>query len=164
MIFIVDGCSIFSIIKKGLIRIVLKKEKGGTVMFNNIGKKIKTLTVVCFVLVLIGVVVYGVVLMVTLRRQAWIGLLVIAGGFLACWISSFFLYGFGELIESSEKTAENTSLLLQKLKAPAKNVPASSSSFVKSAGNTEETWTCQYCDYKNPTVTSFCRNCQRSRY
>lgn len=78
-------------------------------MFNNIGKKIKTLSVICFIIMLVVVVIYGIIMM---RLHVLIGLLIITVGFLFSWISSFFVYGFGELIASQAKTNENMHELL----------------------------------------------------
>lgn len=89
-------------------------------MFNNIGKKIKTLAVVLFIIMLIGVFVFGLLVMIygtsaipgANRRDLFfansasvlVGIVIWCFGFLLSWIGSFFLYGFGELID---KTAEN---------------------------------------------------------
>ena len=89
-------------------------------MFSNIGKKIKTLAVVLFIIMLIGVFAVGLIVMIrgtsvipgVNRRDMFfantasvlVGIVIWCFGFLLSWIGSFFLYGFGELID---KTAEN---------------------------------------------------------
>ncbi len=100
-------------------------------MFNNIGKKIKTLAkilcwvgIVCSVLTGIAIIVSGgnATLAVnngyspltmessyTTVPSAVIGIVVIILGSLAAWIGSFFAYGFGQLIENSDQIRENTS-------------------------------------------------------
>ena len=94
-------------------------------MFKNIGKKIKTLAVVMFAIELVCVIVFGLAVMLSgdisfagynavrsplAGRGAAIllGLLIWCVGFLASWIGSFFLYGFGELIDKTSETAQNT--------------------------------------------------------
>ncbi len=76
-------------------------------MFNNIGSKIKLLSlVICFISIAISLVL-GLYIMIKLNQIAF-GLLIIFGGSCASWIASFFTYGFGELIEKSSEIAENT--------------------------------------------------------
>ena len=87
-------------------------------MFDNIGGKIKTLAkVICWagigfsiffgLLVFIGCALsesgfFDVVI------GFFLGILLIIIGSLASWIGSFFLYGFGELIERTAEIAQNT--------------------------------------------------------
>lgn len=68
-------------------------------MFTNIGGKIKTTAAVCCWIVIIASVITGIVMMANDAIAA--GLLIIAGGSLIGWVSSFVLYGFGELVENS---------------------------------------------------------------
>lgn len=87
-------------------------------MFDNIGGKIKMLAkVICWLgigfsiffglLVIIGCAISeGGILNVAIGF--FLGLLVIIIGALASWIGSFFLYGFGELIERTAEIAQNT--------------------------------------------------------
>jgi len=71
-------------------------------MFDNIGGKIKRLAVV---LCIIGIVI-SVIIGSTMMQSEYLttpGILVILAGFALAWISSFFTYGFGELIEKVGK-------------------------------------------------------------
>lgn len=75
-------------------------------MFNNIGSKIKLLSlIICFISIAISLVL-GLYMILKLNQIAF-GLLIIFGGSCASYISSFFTYGFGELIEKSAEIAEN---------------------------------------------------------
>ncbi|MBO4692915.1 MAG: magnesium transporter [Clostridia bacterium] len=70
-------------------------------MFSNIGKKIKKLaTVLCWLGIIISIVC-GIVAWVAADDEigALIFLVVAVAGSLLSWISSFVLYGFGELID-----------------------------------------------------------------
>lgn len=69
-------------------------------MFNNIGKKIKTVTVVLLVILCVVCFVSGIVICVAIG--AW-GLYLAFLCPIALLISSFFAYGFGELIENTTK-------------------------------------------------------------
>ena len=73
--------------------------------FQNIGKKIKTLAVIVSI---VGVVVSIICGMTVMTGNAGVGLLIAILGSLASWVSSFFSYGFGELIEKTTEIANNT--------------------------------------------------------
>lgn len=65
-------------------------------MYNEIGKKIKTLAKVLTVLGIVASVIYGIVILSF--EQNWGIIYILIMPFLI-WASSFVLYGFGELIE-----------------------------------------------------------------
>lgn len=69
-------------------------------MYNNIGGKIQILAIVLCVLGIIACVITGIVFLV----EEWVGpgILIMIVGSLLSWVSSFFLYGFGQLIENSD--------------------------------------------------------------
>ena len=96
-------------------------------MFTNIGKKIKILAVIYAVLGFIASTISGMITMFTTMAQAIdyeepgllflgliMGLLIIVGGCLVAWITSWPLYGFGELIDKTADTAYNTAILAEK--------------------------------------------------
>lgn len=88
-------------------------------MFQNIGKKIKTLAkVICWVGIICSIV-GGVVMAISgvgiLRYDAASGVGAIVGGLLTAvlgalfsWIGSFMMLGFGEIVEKVNEIAENT--------------------------------------------------------
>ena len=85
-------------------------------MFNNIGGKIKGLAkLICWAGIILSVLL-GVLMITgadvsdavegaeTLQGMGWVGgVLFIVIGCLASWIGSFFTYGFGQLIENTDK-------------------------------------------------------------
>ena len=71
-------------------------------MFENIGEKIKNLAKIIAILGIAVSVIYGIYFMVNGREFLGYGLTVALVGSLLSWISSFFAYGFGELISNSE--------------------------------------------------------------
>lgn len=75
------------------------------VIFGNVGKKIKTLAIVVFV---VGFMVSAAVGIMLLSWADVGGLVVWIGGALVSWISSLMIYGQGELIEKATQIAENT--------------------------------------------------------
>jgi len=72
-------------------------------MFENIGKKIKNLASVITWMGIILSVVVGIVLIVLDESLIATGLIIMVAGFLMSWISSFLLYGFGQLVDNSDK-------------------------------------------------------------
>ena len=88
-------------------------------MYKNIGKKIKVLaTIICIVTAIIWVIL-GFVLI--LREQSTteirlVGIITLIVGPLSCWINSFLLYGYGELIEQNAETNKELKLLTQRIK------------------------------------------------
>ncbi len=90
-------------------------------MFNNIGGKIKALAkVLCWIGIVLSVIT-GIAVMASGNSNITIngsyaivspivsGIIVIVIGCLISWISSFFAYGFGQLIENTDEIRKNTS-------------------------------------------------------
>lgn len=73
-------------------------------MFNyeNIGDKIKGLAHLIFVVEAIAAVITGIALIFSDEDMILYGLLVIVIGPIMAWVSSWLLYGFGQLIENSD--------------------------------------------------------------
>lgn len=79
-------------------------------MFDNIGEKIQNLAIICTIIGIVASVIGAIVCWVILIGEAafvgfLIGLGVLAGGILLSWLNSFFMYGFGELIEKTSLIA-----------------------------------------------------------
>ena len=68
-------------------------------MFENIGGKTKSLAKIVCWLGIIGSVIGGFVY-VYINNDGVLFLFIAGGGSLISWLSSFFVYGFGELIDS----------------------------------------------------------------
>ena len=73
-------------------------------MFSNIGSKIKVLAVVITCIGIVASIIIGIVLMTIDEELIVPGILVMIVGSLLSWLSSFFMYGFGQLVENSDKT------------------------------------------------------------
>lgn len=82
-------------------------------MYDNIGGKIKGLAIAGFIIETILTVLLGIVLMVFDKDIILLGLLVIVVGPMVSWISSWLLYGFGELIENSSIIADNSYIIAE---------------------------------------------------
>jgi hypothetical protein len=75
-------------------------------LYENIGGKIKRMAYIIFWVFAIVSVVGG---LVVLSESPIAGIVIMIVGPLVAWISTFLLYGFGELIESNQIIAQNLS-------------------------------------------------------
>ncbi len=94
-------------------------------MYNNIGKKIKGLAIFSFAVGAIASFIGGIVIIAIASDSyyveeigVFIGVMVMFLGPLVFWILSFFLYGFGELIENSRIVAENSMEIAAGMRKP----------------------------------------------
>ena len=69
-------------------------------MYDNIGGKIKNWAIWIFIVEAIAAVIGGITLIVI--DSTLVGLLTILFGPIAAWVSSWLLYGFGQLVENSD--------------------------------------------------------------
>ena len=74
-------------------------------MYDNIGEKIKSLAKSTFIVEAIAAVIAGLVL---LSYGEWWGVLILLCGPIVAWVSSWLLYGFGELIDKICDIEQNT--------------------------------------------------------
>ena len=84
-------------------------------MYDNIGSKIKTLAQVVFIIMAIISIISGILIIFSDDGAFIIGILTAGIGVLLSWVGTFFLYGFGQLIE-------NTDILVYKVKETSKNI------------------------------------------
>ena len=70
-------------------------------MYNNIGKKIKMLAQISFYVLAAAAFIVGIVLMIADDDLIPFALPIMFGGPLVFWISSWMLYGFGELVDKT---------------------------------------------------------------
>ena len=77
-------------------------------MYDNIGGKIKGLAKWTFIVEAIGLIIAAMFIMVDDEDMIPVGLLAMIVGPLVAWISSWVLYGFGEIIDKLCEIANNT--------------------------------------------------------
>ena len=75
-------------------------------MFKNIGGKIKMLSKVICIAGIIASIIWGIYIMVDGGWSVLYGFIRMFIGSFLSWISSFFAYGFGELVSNSDKTVK----------------------------------------------------------
>lgn len=147
-------------------------------MFNNIGKKIKVLAKVIFwvtfVFFVIGSIAAGVVIAHAMGCDRYYGDkagaifaaigIVIGGsviGFLLAWIGSFFMYGYGQLIDDTEINRRTNQKILAQLggEAVPEEPAAPVAPVVPQEPKAEGEWFCSKCGFKNDASAKFCMRC-----
>ena len=129
-------------------------------MFDNIGSKIKT---VATTLTALGITLSVLAGIVILCEGDASGLFVIIFGSLLSWLGSFLLYGFGQLVENSDRMVE----LLEEI-APEPATPAHPEHTVPYHPSVDETvsppvtpadWVCYSCGNTNFHKVHSCQIC-----
>ena len=77
-------------------------------MYENIGKKIKGLAKACFIVETIAAVLAGVIMIATDEDYIVYGAMIAILAPLVAWVSSWLLYGYGELIDKACEIEANT--------------------------------------------------------
>lgn len=77
-------------------------------MYSNIGGKIKALAVGTFIVETVAWIFYALILAAEDPDMILLSFLMILFGPIVAWISTWLLYGFGELIDKATEIAENT--------------------------------------------------------
>lgn len=80
-------------------------------MYKNIGKKIKGLAKATFIVEAISAVITGMILGIVWYswgeyEGAFVALGIMVGGPIIAWVSTWLLYGFGELIDKTSKISD----------------------------------------------------------
>ena len=82
--------------------------------YNNIGRKIKCLAVVIFISEAIIAIIYGISLISNNSDNMMLfGVLIAILGPIIAWISSWLLYGFGQLVENTDVIASNSNSIAE---------------------------------------------------
>ena len=159
-------------------------------MFKNIGGKIKGLaTVICWIGIIISIIV-GIVFFIEAgnagrsRRTTAIitGVGTIVGGSLVSWIGSFLLYGFGQLVENSDKVAKSNEELIKLKRTDITNLRSLESQIKSQESKPKEPpikkqeekpfdydtpkegdWICPNCGQRNRAYIASCINCLSSQ-
>ena len=76
--------------------------------YNEIGKKIKLLAKMSFIVEAIGAIITGIAFLIDWGLDAWWALFIIFFGPIVAWVGSWLLYGFGEIIDKLCDIEENT--------------------------------------------------------
>ncbi len=136
-------------------------------MYDNIGEKIKRLAKTIFIVEAIVSVIVGVTLWIEIEEW-WCAIILFCGPIIA-WVSSWLLYGFGELIEKTSENEQNShnlyKLLKQSIDAMPKNLGTISSTsknqeaqeiIQKNKSDSKHKWRCSCGNMRSETPCEFC--------
>lgn len=144
-------------------------------MFENIGGKIKALAkVICWIGIIASII--GAIA-IWAAGDRWNptffpGLLILVAGCLGSWLGSFFTYGLGELIESTQQNAYTNAQILEHLRKNGESSksapsPAPTPSYFSrphtTSSGTNSGWRCKQCDTLNAATSLYCKDCGTSR-
>lgn len=122
-------------------------------MFNNIGKKVKILAWVEFIVGIILSIILGIATII--GGSIIVGLISIVLGVFVSWLATLALYAIGQ-------TAENTEKILEKMHdCDSKNILLKGDTNKTNTSN-DEGWICS-CGAKNNNLSTTCLVCFKSR-
>lgn len=135
-------------------------------MFDNIGGKIKGLAYTVAVLGIIASVVGAIVLWAAnsyYNNTVGTGFIVLIGGCIGSWVSGFFTYGFGELIDQQATIISYLRKPIKVVEEPHEttNSPAPARKNTASPINLNTAWTCPKCGSNNAAGQLTCKGCGR---
>ena len=132
-------------------------------LFEDSGKVIKKLAIICFFVGVVGSIILAIVYgkaptgyynEMSFNFFAFLGFLV--GGLLVNFVSSIFLYAFGDLVDNVKTMARNNS--------PVRNDSASTTEKNNNNSiNYADTWVCKKCGARNPKSKMSCKDCGEYR-
>ncbi len=156
---------------------MIRKKGRYPTVFNNIGKKIKGLAKVIFwitfIMFVLGAIGGGIAIFATQDCEeypayiaAGIAVMLVGSGlgFLVSWIGSFFMYGYGQLIDDTEINRKTNQKILAQLGGEAvPEEPAAPAApvapVVPQEPRAEGEWFCRKCGFKNDASAKFCMRC-----
>ena len=104
-------------------------------MYDEIGKKIKMLAKVIFIVLAIAISILGIVCAGMMGKGGFLCILLAAVGVLLAWVSGFILYGFGELVDRisniDKKLNENKTKVVSNSENVVENVQSEKDEKIK---------------------------------
>ena len=144
-------------------------------MFDNIGGKIKNLATVICVIGIIASVILAIALWSQNERYnptVALGFGVLIGGCVGSWVGSFFMYGFGQLIEdtsairdllSRQGKSETVQMEASVMKQKTENMPTVQAMPVGMFKTEIAGWTCPKCKFFNASSKDVCSLCGETK-
>ena len=122
-------------------------------LYRNVGEKIRGLAKGIFIIEALFAVIGALILIA--EDNALLGFIVLIAGPLVAWLSSLFLYAFGELVEKTSSNEKNTREIL-------KNLQRNVSAYKMNNQKTEISHSvpdCETASHAMPTHTWRCAHC-----
>ncbi len=127
-------------------------------MFDNIGQKIKSVAIAVLSVGIIVSVIFGFITMFSDESMSFFGIFIIVIGSILSWVCALMTYGFGHLIENSDKLVAQNST-----KTNSSNKPKEFQTKVTiQENNSAHKWRCEKCG--NMISESTCPHCASLDY
>lgn len=127
-------------------------------MYNDIGRKLKTIANVCGGIVIAIACIVGIVAMFS---SFWRGLLTIVLGSIIGWCGFASLYAIGELVDNSANNRAYVEAIYRAMPDAESHTPAAPSANAPAVPHCP--WTCNKCGHKNRAENIFCEICGEYR-
>ena len=134
-------------------------------MYSEDGRKIKKVSMILFVLGIIGSVIWGGSTLFDRYGGFVLGITIIISGILVAFVNKIILDGFATLVDNSERNCSLNEQIVEMLKNPkgsksnsSTSAPSSWNNAKQPSTNTQE-WTCPNCGAKNTAIDLFCKHC-----
>lgn len=135
-------------------------------MFDDIGGKIKDFAVVTCVIGIIASIIIAIIMFA--KEAIGMGILYLFIGPLLSWIGSFFMYGFGEIVDKicniEVMIAHNIGRVSEALSTELYENNYSLSKLALKKENITDVWICKQCGEKNAKSNIACNNCGAYKY
>ena len=145
-------------------------------MWENISDKIKILAKIIAILGIISSLIAGIIFTnqgFIINKESeggelylLIGFVIIIGGSIFSWVASWFMYGFGDIIEKITAIELNTrngkSIIITKDFGNNKsmlNEKNQTNKYYSNIENPDKKWKCPKCNTENPNTTYTCNAC-----
>lgn len=140
-------------------------------MFENSGEKIRGVAIVVMVLGALGSLIGAIVLWIANNRYnptIALGFGVLVGGVLGSWLCALFTYGFGQLIEDTQRIREELAALRREVHKSAPDAASAVSAAPfrpqsAAAPSVGATWKCKNCGETNARTKQHCWSCGKYR-
>lgn len=147
-------------------------------MYQNVGQKIKNLTKVVVIIMMVLSVIGGISMMALDEEMIFPGLLIAGIGCFAAWISGLTMYAYGDIADNIQSINQqlanmnggapaakpNYQYAQPAYQAPAPQAPTYTyAPQPEAAPVTEERWFCTQCGAANGANNSFCVSCGKAK-
>lgn len=135
-------------------------------MFDNIGQKIKSVAVTVLCVGIIASFIVGLITLFSGEDWAFYGIFIIVIGVILSWVCSLMTYGYGQLIENSDKLVSQNKPVIKTQKSYDKATKSVSVQKNNNAhkwrcekcGNMISENTCPYCATRDYKICNYCKN------
>lgn len=142
-------------------------------MYQNVGQKIKNLTKVVVIIMMILSIIAGIVIMAEDEDMIILGLITAAIGCFVAWLSGLTMYAYGDIADNLQSINEQIANVNGGAPAAKPNVQYTQPTYQapaytyapqqEAAPATEGRWFCTQCGTANNASSGFCVSCGKAK-